>query len=213
MGFYGEQVLPRLIDKMCGAGDMAEWRRKAVAGLTGTVVEIGFGSGLNVPHYPPTVERVLAVEPSAVARKLAAPRIAASSVPVEFVGLDGQGLPLGDASVDAALSTFTLCTIPDERKALRELLRVLRPGGRLHVVEHGSSGDEKVQHRQRRIEPINKRLAGGCHLTRDHWATIRAAGFEIESATTEMARGPKTHSVFYVGVARKPEPADVTPSG
>jgi ubiquinone/menaquinone biosynthesis C-methylase UbiE len=203
MGFYGEQVLPRLIDKMCGAGDMDEWRRRAVAGLTGTVVEIGFGSGLNVPLYPPTVTRVLAVEPSAVARKLAAPRIAASSIPVEFIGLDGQGLPLGDETVDSALSTFTLCTIPDERKALRELRRVLRPGGRLHVVEHGASGDPKVQHRQQRIEPLNRRLAGGCHLTRDHWATIRAEGFEIESASTEMARGPKTHSVFYVGVARK----------
>jgi ubiquinone/menaquinone biosynthesis C-methylase UbiE len=205
MGFYGEQVLPRLIDKMCGVADMEVWRRRAVDGLTGTVVEIGFGSGLNVPLYPPAVERVLAVEPSSVARRLAGPRIAASPVPVQFVGLDGQGLPLGDGTVDTALSTFTLCTIPDERLALRELLRVLRPGGRLHVVEHGASGDAKVHRRQQRIEPLNVRLAGGCHLTRDHWAAIRDAGFVIEHASTELAKGPKTHSCFYVGVARKPD--------
>lgn len=204
MGLYGDQILPRLIDKMCGTRDMKAWREKATAGLTGTVVEIGFGSGHNVPLYPPEVERVLAVEPSGVARKLAAARIGASTIPVEFIGLDGQGLPLGDASVDAALSTFTLCTIPDERLALRELFRVLRPGGLLHVVEHGLSGDEKVQHRQHRIEPINRRVAGGCHLTRDHWAAIRDAGFEIEHATTEQAKGPKTHACFYLGVARKP---------
>jgi ubiquinone/menaquinone biosynthesis C-methylase UbiE len=204
MGFYGEQVLPRLIDKLCGMHDMDQWRRRAVAGLTGTVVEIGFGSGLNVPLYPATVERVLAVEPSAVARKLAAERVAASPVPIEFVGLDGQGLPLDDASADSALSTFTLCTIPDEGRALREVHRVLRPGGQLHVVEHGLHGDERVHRRQTRIEPLNRRLAGGCHLTRDHWTAIRNAGFELESASTEMARGPRTHSCFYVGIARKP---------
>jgi SAM-dependent methyltransferase len=207
MGLYGEQVLPRLIDKMCGVGDMKVWRQRATEGLTGTVVEIGFGSGLNVPFYPPEVDKVLAVEPSTVARRLAEKRIAQSRVPVEFIGLDGQGLPLEDASVDSALSTFTLCTIPDERQALRELLRVLRPGGRLHIVEHGLSGDVRVQHRQRRIEPINRRFAGGCHLTRDHWVSVGAAGFELETATTEQARGPKTHSVFYLGVARKPEAA------
>jgi ubiquinone/menaquinone biosynthesis C-methylase UbiE len=183
---------------------MRTWRQRAVAGLTGTVVEVGFGSGLNVPFYPPTVERVLAVEPSAVARKLAAPRIEASTIPVEFVGLDGQGLPLGDEMADSALSTFTLCTIPDDRLALRELRRVLKPGGRLHFVEHGRSGDDRVVRRQLRIEPLNRRVAGGCHLSRDHFATIRAAGFELESATTEQARGPRTHSCFYLGVARKP---------
>jgi ubiquinone/menaquinone biosynthesis C-methylase UbiE len=206
MGFYGEQVLPRLIDKMCGTRDMTAWRRRALEGLQGTVVEVGFGSGLNVPLYPAEIERVLAVEPSAIARKLAAKRIAASRIPVEFIGLDGQGLPLGDESVDAGLSTFTLCTIPNEGRALAEMWRVLKPGAPLHVVEHGLSGDERVRARQRRIEPLNTRVAGGCHLTRDHWAAIRDAGFQIERASTEMARGPRTHSCFYIGVARKPLP-------
>jgi SAM-dependent methyltransferase len=102
------------------------------------------------------------------------------------------------------LSTFTLCTIPDEGLALREIHRVLRPGGRLHLVEHGLAPDERVVRRQRKFEPLNRRLAGGCHLTRDHWASVRAAGFEIEHAEREYARGPKTHSYFYVGTARKP---------
>jgi ubiquinone/menaquinone biosynthesis C-methylase UbiE len=204
MGLYAEQVLPRLIDKMCGVGDMKDWRRRAVAGLSGTVLEVGFGSGLNVPVYPPEVERVLAVEPAQLARRLAAQRIAASSVPIEFVGIDGQRIPLADESADSALSTFTLCTIPDAGQALREIYRVLKPGGRLHFVEHGLSPDPKVVRRQRRIEPLNRRLAGGCHITRDHWTAVRDAGFELEQQTAEYTKGPKTHSYFYVGIARKP---------
>ena len=117
--------------------DVRGHRQRVVPGLRGAVVEIGFGSGLNVPFYPDDVEIVYAVDPVAVGRKLAAKRLSESPVPVEFVGLDGEHLPLGDASVDAALSTFTLCTIPDATQALHELLRVLRPGERFHFLEHG----------------------------------------------------------------------------
>ena len=106
--------------------------------------------------------------------------------------------------MDCALSTFTLCTIPDERMALAEVLRVLRPGGRLHVLEHGAAPDESVARRQRKFERFNRRVAGGCHLTREHWVSLRDAGFELVESTTEYARGPRTHSFFYVGVARKP---------
>ena len=139
-----------------------------------------------------------------VGRKLAASRIESSTVPVEFVGLDGQSIPLDDAVADSALSTFTLCTIPDERAALREVFRVLRPGGELHLVEHGLSNDDKVVQRQRRFEPLNRRLAGGCHLTRDHWAALQEAGFELVETSTSYAKGPRTHAYFYLGVARKP---------
>ncbi|HEV8296028.1 MAG TPA: methyltransferase domain-containing protein [Acidimicrobiales bacterium] len=203
MGFYEDRVLPRIIDKMCGVKTMVPLRRRATTGLSGTVLEIGFGSGHNVPLYPDEVDRVVAVDPAAIGRQLAAKRLAGSRTTVDFVGLDAQALPLEDASVDEALSTFTLCTIPNEPQALREIHRVLRPGGRFHVLEHGLAPDPKVVRWQRRLEPINRRLAGGCHLTRDHWQALRDAGFTIELQENEYVKGPKPFSYFYIGVARK----------
>ena len=141
MGVYRDHVVPRLVDVACGATGFDRWRARATEGLTGRVVEVGFGSGLNVPHYPPEVDVVLAVEPAAVARRLAEQRVAGCPVPVEHVGLDGQQLPLDDASCDAALFTFTLCTVPDPALALSEVHRVLRPGGTVHFLEHGLSPD------------------------------------------------------------------------
>lgn len=205
MGFYGEQVLPRIIDKVCGTKEMTKLRVRTVEGLTGTVLEIGFGSGLNVPVYPPDVKLVYAVDPATVGRKLAVRRIEASPVRIEFVGLDAETIPLPDHAVDAALSTFTLCTIPNEGVALREVFRVLKPGGRFHFIEHGLSPDAKIAARQRRIEPINRRIAGGCHLTRAHWDAVRDAGFVLERNDNEYVKGPKPFSYFYFGVARKPQ--------
>jgi ubiquinone/menaquinone biosynthesis C-methylase UbiE len=128
MGLYREQVLPRVIDRVCGTNEMREWRVEVTRGLKGRVVEVGFGSGLNVDLYPRDVELVLAVEPSVVARRLSDRRVARSAVPITHIGLDGQTIPLDDESCDSALCTFTLCTIPDVRQALDELRRVLRPG-------------------------------------------------------------------------------------
>src|SRR4051812_1730011 len=141
MGFYEDQVLPRLIDKALGGKGFGRLRARAMKGLEGEVLEVGFGSGTNLPHYPAGVTKVLAIDPATVGRKLAAGRVAASPMPVEFIGLDGEHLPLDDASVDHALSTWTLCTIPDAGQALAELQRVLRPGGTLHFLEHGRSPD------------------------------------------------------------------------
>ena len=128
---------------------MERWRSKVTGGLKGRVVEVGFGSGLNIEHYPGEVDIVLAVEPAAVARRLARQRIAASSVPIEHIGLDGQSIPLDDGSCDCALATFTLCTVPDARQVLAELRRVLKPGGSFHFLEHGLSPDESVARWQR----------------------------------------------------------------
>ena len=145
MGVYREQILPRFIDRACGGRSLAKWRRRLVADLSGTVVEIGSGSGLNIEHLPSGVDRLLAVEPSEVGRRLAARRIERSPVPVEHIGLDGASIPLGDASCDCALATFALCTIADVETALAEVMRVLKRGGRFHVLEHGLAPDASVR--------------------------------------------------------------------
>lgn len=183
---------------------MERWRTEVTEGLRGRVVEIGFGSGLNVEHYPAEIEVVLAVEPAAVARQLARKRIAKGRIAVEHVGIDGQSLAIAEASCNAALSTFTLCTLPDPTVALREVFRVLRPGGRLHFLEHGISPDLKVAAWQRRLEPLQRRLADGCHLTRDPAALVASAGFQLERCEHAYAKGPKPWSYFTLGVAAKP---------
>lgn len=203
MGFYENQVLPRVIDVLLGNKEMGKLRRRALEGISGTVVEIGFGSGTNVPYYPPEIDRVLAVDPATVGRKLAAKRLAAADTPVEFIGLDGQSLPLQDASIDNALSTWTLCTIPDVGAALGEIHRVLKPGGRLYFLEHGVSDDPVVARRQHRFDPVQQRVAGGCHVNRDHSALIRSAGFELERVANFSIAGPKIMSYMYAGAAVK----------
>lgn len=204
MGFYRDQILPRVIDKALGSGEIMAYRREVTEGLTGEVVEIGFGSGLNMPAYPPEVTRVYAVDPAVVGRKLAADRVAAATAEVEYVGLDGQALPLDDDSCDGGLSTFTLCTIPDESAGLDELRRVVKPGGAIHLLEHGLSRDAKVQRWQRRINPVQRRLFDGCHVDRDHVAMVEATGLEIESTREWYAKGPKAMSAFYLLRCRVP---------
>jgi ubiquinone/menaquinone biosynthesis C-methylase UbiE len=197
VGVYAERVVPRIMNVACGTKQSHPLRRRVCAGLHGQVVEIGFGSGHNVPFYPDTVQRVAAMEPSHLSWKLAQDRVGASTVTIEQSGLDGQSLPFADNSFDAALSTWTLCTIQDPVLALTEVHRVLRPGGTLHFVEHGLAPDEKVQRWQRRLEPLNKRLAGGCYLTRPILDLLEVAGFSVERV-----------DVFYEAGAPKPVAGD-----
>lgn len=204
MGIYGEHVLPRLVDITCGTSAFDRWRARITDGLEGTIVEIGFGSGLNVPVYPSTITKVYAVEPAALGRKLAQKRIDASPIPIEHIGLDGQSLPLEDDSCDGALCTFTLCTIPDVESALAELRRVIKPGGRFHFLEHGLATDAKVAARQQRIDPLQVRFAGGCHLTRNPSELVQAAGFRIEEVSSRFGKGPKAWSWFTEGKAINP---------
>jgi len=191
MGFYSTHIVPRFIDKALGTPAMQEGRDAVAAGLSGTVLEIGFGSGLNVASYPPEIELVYAVEPALTARKIAVPRIAASPIPIQYAGLHGETVALDDNSCDGALCTFTLCTIPGVEQALAELRRVLKPGGRFHFLEHGLAPDAKTQTWQRRLDPLEKRLADGCHLTRDPVELVKAAGFELEFVHSEYTKGPK----------------------
>lgn len=205
MGFYGEHLLPRFVDRVCSDRHLVPYRERVCAGLAGEVVELGFGSGTNVPFYPATVTRVHAVEPSDLSWRLAQRRLAGSRVPVERSGLDGQSLPFPDGAFTAALSTFTLCTVPDVAAALREVRRVLEPGGRLHFLEHGRAPDEKVRRWQRRVEPIQKRVAGGCHLTRRIAELITGAGFVVEELDTfYLDSGPKFGGACSLGIAGRP---------
>ena len=202
MGIYAEQVLPRIVNVACGLKNAEPLRRRVCDGLEGEVVEIGFGSGLNVPFYPQTVTRVAAIEPADTGWKLAAKRLSATSVPVERSGLDGQSLPFADNSFDSALSTWTMCTIPDVEAALAELRRVLKPGGTLHFVEHGLAPDESVRRWQHRLEPMQKRVFGGCHLTRPVVQLLTAAGFTITEVDEFYEEGaPKIMGADSLGTA------------
>ena len=204
MGLYVDRILPRCTNLLLGGGEFAKIRRRVASGLTGEVLEVGFGSGLNVPHYPSDVHRVSAVDPAAVGRKLAVGRVAASPVRVEHVGLDGASLPLGSATIDHVLMTWTLCTIPRVNDALDEVRRVLRSGGQLHFVEHGLSPDPQVAKWQERLTPLQRLVAGGCHLNRPIDCLIDGAGFAMTQLRTYQLGAPKPMSFMYEGVATKP---------
>ncbi len=201
MGFYGDQILPRVINYFMARCDFAAHRKECLKGVSGEVLEIGFGSGLNLPHYPPEVRKLYALDPATLGRRLAEERIAASPFPVEFVGLYGEAIPLNDATVDAAVSTWTLCTIPDPVKALCEIRRVLKPGGRFHFVEHGRLPEEKVARWQDRLTPFQRWVGGGCHLNRKIDALVLEAGFEMERLENVYMKGPKIGTYLYKGVA------------
>jgi ubiquinone/menaquinone biosynthesis C-methylase UbiE len=203
MGVYGDRVLPHVINIAMNTKQNRLTRQRVCEGLAGDIVEIGFGTGHNLPFMPAAVTRVRAVEPSERSVELARARIEAAAMPVEVVGLDGQTLPLPDDSADNVLCTWSLCTIPDAVAAVTEMRRVLRPGGALHFVEHGCSPNEKVRRWQDRLNGFQQRIAGGCNLNRDIPALIEAGGFTVSRLDTYYAKGePKPLGYLYEGVAR-----------
>ena len=187
---WDERVVPRLTDLSLRGHEVGEMREVTCAPMAGRVLEIGFGSGLNVRWYPPAVESVTAIEPSDLGWELSARRRARTSTRIERAGLDGQRLDLPDDSHDTALVTFSLCTIPDAVLALSEARRVVREGGGLHVLEHGLAPDEGVRRWQRRLEPLQRAIAGGCHLTRDVPALVQEAGWRVEEVEQAYLPGP-----------------------
>ncbi|GGM87372.1 methyltransferase [Terrabacter tumescens] len=207
MGIWATQVTPRLVAAGSEDEKIRALRARACEGLHGEVVELGFGSGHNIGLYPAAVTRVVAVEPSDVAWELGALRRASSPIPIVRGDLDGQWLSLPDASADAVLSTFTLCTIPDIGRALAEVRRVLRPGAALHFLEHGIAPEEGVQRWQRILEPVQKKVFDGCHLTRPIDRLIEESGLVIETIERAYAPMPKMMRpwVFgYLGRAVRP---------
>lgn len=205
MSVYADRVLPHLINIVMDTKQTRAIRQRVCADLTGEVLEIGFGTGHNLPFIPSGVTRLLAVEPSTHSVELARKRVGASRVAVEVVGLDGQQLPVEDGSADAVLCTWSLCTIPDPVAAVREARRVLRAGGTFHFAEHGRAPDEKVRRWQDRLNGLERKVAGGCNLNRDIAAILEEGGLVIRRLDRYYSKGePKPWGAMYEGVAVAP---------
>ncbi len=201
MGFYEEYILPRGIDWGMSGERFSRLRKQYLEGVRGRVLEVGFGSGLNLPHYSHRVSHLYALDPSLLGRRLAAPRIQEVSFPVEFVELEGPQIALPDRSVDAVVSTWTVCTIPDPVAALKEVRRVLKPEGRYTFLEHGLSPDHRVARLQNLWNPVQKWAFGGCHVNRRIDQLVLAAGLRLLEHENFYMEGPKVLTYMYGGIA------------
>jgi len=202
MSFYEERILPHIINKLCSANPNQKQRQKIVPFAEGRVLEIGFGSGLNVPFYDTSkVEKIWGLEPSEGMRAKAIPLVNESTLDIEFIDLPGEKIPLDAHSADTVLVTYSLCTIPDAVAALRGMRRVLKPGGRLLYCEHGRAPDENVRQWQNRINPAWRKVAGGCNMNRDIPALLEAGGFRVESDERMYIPGVRVLSYNYWGSA------------
>ena len=201
--WYDRHVLPYLIDLACGIGPIRRQREKVVPRAAGRVLEIGIGTGLNMRHYDRSrIGKIVGLDPALPMHRLARKRIARAGLDVELVGLSAESIPLGDASFDCVLVTYTLCTIPDPVAALKEMRRVLAPGGKLLFCEHGRAPEENVRRWQDRLTPYWKKIAGGCHLNRDIPALLSEAGFACHDLQTLYLPGPRPFTYNFWGEAR-----------
>lgn len=206
MNLYDRYVLPRVVNCVCGNPVIEHQRRLVVPRARGRVLEIGFGSGLNLPHYDrANVEWIWALEPSAPMRQLAAPRIAAAGLDVRLLDNAGEDLPLPDHSVDSIVVTYSLCTIPDATMALRQMRRVLRPGGTMLFSEHGAAPNADVRRWQDRLDGLWGRVSGGCHLNREVSAMISAAGFRMDWVESAYLPGTPRFAGYNTWGAASPD--------
>jgi ubiquinone/menaquinone biosynthesis C-methylase UbiE len=202
MGFYSDIILPRLCDLAMRNKQLVPFRERVIGAADGRVLEIGVGSGMNLPFYRPPVREVLALEPAPRLVSMARSASHATGMPVSFLGASAEAIPLDGHSVDTVVTTWTLCSIPQAGAALAEMRRVLRPGGKLLFVEHGLAPDEAVRWWQDRLTPVWRHIGGGCHLNRPIRSMIEAAGFHIDRIETGYIPGPKPMTFMYEGSAR-----------
>ena len=202
MGFYNDIILPRLCDLAMRNRELVPFRRRVIGAAEGRVLEIGAGSGLNLPFYRPPVTEILALEPAPRLVTMARDAARATTVPVSFLATSAEAIPLDDHSIDTVITTWTLCSIPQAATALSEMRRVLRPGGRLLFVEHGLAPDAGVRRWQHRLTPVWRACAGGCHLNRPIAAMIEGAGFRLERVETGHIPGPRPMTFMYEGRAQ-----------
>jgi ubiquinone/menaquinone biosynthesis C-methylase UbiE len=204
VGLYAQVVFPRLCDLILGRPCVARQRRALLAHARGNILEIGFGTGLNLACYPEHVRRITTIDPSAGMHRLARSRIRRAGIEVDARQLSSERLPFADHTFDCVVSTFTLCSIEDVEKALSEAYRVLKSSGRFLFLEHGLSPDAAVQRWQRRLNWLEMKLADGCRLDRDMLALITGQPFSaIEMDSFYLERTPRTHGYLYRGVATK----------
>ncbi len=201
MGIYSDVILPKLCDLSMSNERLHPYRERVIGAAEGRVLEIGSGSGLNLPFYRSDVREILALEPDPALLAMAR-RVSHSEMPVNFIEASAEAIPLDDKSVDTVVTTWTLCTIPGAATALAEMHRVLRPQGKLLFVEHGLSPDRGVRWWQDGLTPIWRRISGGCHLNRPIRSMIEDGGFRIDRIETGYMRGPKPMTFMYEGSAR-----------
>ena len=205
MSFYERRVLPHLIDWAMGLGRTAPYRQRMAARAQGAVLEVGIGSGVNLPFYTSRVKRIYGVDPSPELLRIAGRRARDAPFPVELLRGSAEALPLENARVDTVVTTCTLCSVANAPRALAEMQRVLKDGGELLFVEHGRAPDPVIARWQDRLTPVWKHLAGGCHLNREPDKLIAAAGFRIEELDAGYAPGPRVVTYCYEGIAGKRE--------
>jgi SAM-dependent methyltransferase len=204
MGFYSQVVFPHLCDFLLSRPHVARQRRALLAEVAGTVLEIGFGTGLNLPHYPDHIRRLTAIDPSNAMHRLARSRLRRSRIEVEHRAVGGEALPFGEGTFECVVSTFTLCSIDAVDRALGEVFRVLRPGGRFLFLEHGLSPDAGVRKWQRRLNGLEMRLGDGCRLDRDIAGLVASQPFaEVRTRTFYLEWTPPTHGYLYRGIATR----------
>lgn len=202
MSFYSRRVFPHILDWLMSQPAFSQAREELLANVHGDVLEIGFGTGLNLAYYPAAVGSLTTVDVNPGVHRLAEKRLEASRLPVKFALISGENLPMPDASFDAVVSTWTLCSIPDVASALREIRRVLKPGGHFYFVEHGLSPEPRIARWQRRLTPLQKIIADGCHLDRDHLQLIADAGMKVIEKKQFLADGlPAVGAFMTLGIA------------
>jgi ubiquinone/menaquinone biosynthesis C-methylase UbiE len=199
MGFYEHHIVPHLVNLAMRNRELAPYRRRIISLAQGRVLEIGVGSGLNLPLYTNRATEILGLEPHPKLLDMASQKV--EHIPTKLIEASAESIPLEDHSIDTVVTSWTLCTIPDVSAALAEMRRILKPTGQLLLVEHGLAPDEKVRRWQHRLTPVWKQIAGGCHLDRPIAELVRNAGFRIDRLETGYMRGPKPMTFMYEGIA------------
>jgi ubiquinone/menaquinone biosynthesis C-methylase UbiE len=203
MGFYSNLVIPYYLDLAMSGQPLQQYREKLLKDVSGEILEIGFGTGLNLPHYPDTIQKITTIDPNPGMQRLARSRIAASDLNVDYQVLNGESIPMADASFDSVVSTWTLCSIPHVEQAIAEIARLLKPQGKFFFIEHGLSQEPKIQLWQNRLTPLQKIIADGCHLNRNIKTLVEQKFNNITLERFYAPKLPKVIGYMYQGIAIK----------